>query len=334
MNQTPIIFDARWIGDHGIGRFAREVRRSWPGAADLDGDGNPADPLDSARLALHLRHHRSAFFYSPGYGAPLASRIPFAITIHDLNHIDFAPSRTAAKLLYYKLFLRPACRRASVLLTVSEYTRQRICEWSGVPAHKVVNVGNGVDPLFQSGGTRLAHPRPYLLCMGNRRAHKNEVRTLEAFAQVARRQGELDLIYSGRPSRELSARVENLGLTGRVHFLGDVSDAELAAAYRGAQVVLFASLYEGFGLPIVEAQACGTPVITSNVCALPEVAGNAALLVDPQSTEEIAGAIDKLLSDPALASNLSARGQENAARFSWDATRSKVHALINSAANA
>jgi glycosyltransferase involved in cell wall biosynthesis len=111
-----------------------------------------------------------------------------------------------------------------------------------------------------------------------------------------------------------------LGLENHMHFMGFVPEDDLPALYNGADLFAFPSLYEGFGLPVLEAMACGTPVITSNVSSLPEVAGNAALLVDPYNVDELAGAIRRILSDPALAADLRARGLERARQFSWERT--------------
>jgi glycosyltransferase involved in cell wall biosynthesis len=319
-----LFFDARWIGDHGIGRFAREVRARLPDVCDLSAAASPSSPFDTAYLAMCLRALPSnAFFYSPGYSAPLATRVPFVFTIHDLAHIDFPGSRTALKAFYYERIMKPACRRARAVLTVSEYSKARIRDWSGVNPARIINVGNGVARSFCTSGNTYAHPRPYVLCVGNRKPHKNELRMLRAFAAVAHRVPH-DLLFSGLRSGDLSHEIGALHLEDRVAFVGHVSDQQMACLYRGASALLFASLYEGFGLPVIEAMSCGTPVIVSNVCALPEVAADAALLVDPRSVEEIAAALARLLSDSSLSQTLIRRGVANARRYTWERTGSAV----------
>jgi len=324
-----LLFDARWIGDHGIGRFAREVRTRIPGAQDFQSRIKPWSAFDAAHLSLRLGSLRKpALFYSPGYSAPLTARVPFIFTIHDLNHIDCAESRTYAKELYYERVMKPACRLARAVLTVSQYSRDRICEWSGIEPGRVVNVSNGVDPVFTPIGEKYAHPRPYVLCMGNRKPHKNETRTLLAFAQLAPRISH-DLLFSGLPSDSLLKLIQETDLSGRVHFLGRRSDAELASIYRGAEALLFVSLHEGFGLPVVEAMACGTPVITSNVCALPEVAGNAARTVDPLSVDAIAAALWASLTDNTTLARVR-EGLGAVAKYSWERTGVEVRRVIES----
>jgi glycosyltransferase involved in cell wall biosynthesis len=328
-----LLFDGRWDGEHGIGRFAREMRARLPVAHELRARIAPWSPVDPAHLALRLLSApRAALFYSPGYNAPLASPVPFVFTIHDLNHIRFPDARTALKTLYYERVMKPACRRARAVVTVSAYSRADICAWSGLPPERVVDVGNGVGAQFVPAGERLAHPRPYVLCVGNRKPHKNEQRSLAAFAGIAARVPH-DLLFTGAPTPQLLQAVQARGLSGRVGFLGTLDDRRLAAAYRGAGAVLFVSLYEGFGLPVIEAQACGAPVISSDVCSLPEVAGGAALLVDPRSSSAIAAALDAVLTDPELTQRLVLAGQANCARYSWERTGAALRGVLAACAS-
>jgi glycosyltransferase involved in cell wall biosynthesis len=320
-----LIFDVRWMGEHGIGRFAREVHRRLGQVVDFDGNVPPFHPADCVYSSVRLRSdaRRSSLFFSPGYNSPLYCPMPFALTVHDLAHIDFAGARTRAKSAYYALVLKPACRRAVRVFTVSEYSRARIIDWAGVdPAH-VVNVGNGVDPIFSAEGASFRSGAPYVLCPGNRKPHKNELRALEAFAAVARGRA-LSLRFLGAPSAELLAHARKHGVAERIAFHGRMNDTQLAELYRGAELVLFPSLYEGFGLPIVESMACGTPVVTSDRAAMPDVAGGAALLVDPEDVHAMRHALRAVLDDPAKRSSLRGLGLANARRFSWEHTARKV----------
>ena len=154
---------------------------------------------------------------------------------------------------------------------------------------KVVTVYCGEDASYHSGVDPYGLQFPYMLCVSNRRLHKNEFRTVEAFAR-ARLNPDLHLVFTGEPTPELMNCIERQGISMRVHFVGTVPDAQLPCLYGSAEALVFASLYEGFGLPVLEAMACGTPVVTSNTTSLPEIAGDAALLVDPTSVEQIADA--------------------------------------------
>jgi glycosyltransferase involved in cell wall biosynthesis len=136
------------------------------------------------------------------------------------------------------------------------------------------------------------------------------------------------LVFTGHMSAELAEYIVHNRMLQSVHFIGLVPDAELPSLYRSAKALLFASLYEGFGLPVIEAMACGTPVVTSNITALPEIAGDAALLVDPTSVEQIATALRQIIEDSSLRQKLRAGGLARAAEFSWSRTTSRVRDLV------
>jgi glycosyltransferase involved in cell wall biosynthesis len=322
-----IYADQRWIGHHGIGRFARHV------LADLDYrpialTSNPAAPFDAWHLARALGElGRSDFFFSPGYNTPLFCNSPFAFVIHDLSHI-YCPENSSSMIrLYYATIMKRACHRAAAILTVSEFTRRQIIDWSGVLPEKVFNVGCGVDSAYQPGEASYGLPYPYLLCVSNRKRHKNEFRLVEAFAK-ATLDRQIHLVFTGAATPDLVNEIARQQMSSRVDFVGLVSEGKLPALYRGAEALIFPSLYEGFGLPVLEAMACGTPVVTANTTALPEVAGDAALLVDPTSIEQIAAAMERIVSDASLRQELRQKGFARAARLSWASTASKVRKVL------
>lgn len=323
-----IYYDTRWLGPHGIGRFAAEVQRRLP-LRDWGLPGSPSSPLDPARLTWAMaKLPRNATVFIPGYNAPLWPVLPFIFTVHDLNHIDVAQNSSASKRLYYRMVIRRACHTALKVLTVSEFSRQRIIDWARVAPQQVVCVGNGVDESFGPEGARYEPGFRYLLMVSSRRAHKNEERTLAAFAR-SRIDPTIRLLLTGAPTDALLAQIERLGLTRRVVFLGRVDDAQLPALYRGALALLFPSLYEGFGLPVVEAMACGIPVLTSTVTALPEVAGDAALLVDPYDVDALANGIERVLTDEALRARLRLAGPKRAAMFRWDDVAARIQRVLD-----
>lgn len=319
--------DQRWVGDHGIGRFARRVLEELH-YVPIPLRSNPAAPFDSWRLTRALRdlNGRDVFF-SPGFNTPLFCGSPFVFTIHDLSHV-YCPENSSRMIqLYYATIVKRACRRAAMILTVSDFTRHQIIEWAGLREEKVLDVGCGVDAAYRPGLETYHLPFPYLLCVSNRKEHKNEFRLVEAFAKSA-----LDvnvrLVFTGDPDAMLMRQIGKLTLHERIVFLGKVPEEKLPSLYRGAVALVFPSLYEGFGLPLIEAMACGTPVVTSNVAAMPETAGNAALLVDPTCVDEIAQAMNRITYDESLREQLRERGLARAKLFSWQTTCHRVRELL------
>lgn len=319
--------DQRWIGDHGIGRFARQVMLELQ-YSPVPLSSHPASPLDSVKLARALgKLTANDLFYSPGYNSPLFSKAPFIFSIMDLAHIDNQETVTLSKRVYYATVMRRACRMARKIVTISEFSKSRIVEWSGVAAEKVINVSCGVHSTFHPDVAPYPLPYPYLLCVSNRRPHKNEFRTVEGFARSGV-SSDIHFVFTGNPTAELTTCIQANGVADRVHFAGLVPDEQLPSLYRSAHALVFASRYEGFGLPVVEAMACGTPVVTSNVTSLPEVAGDAGILVDPNSVEEIANAIGRVVRDETLCRQMRQKGLAQARQFSWTKTAADVHTLI------
>jgi glycosyltransferase involved in cell wall biosynthesis len=243
---------------------------------------------------------------------------------------------------YARAALWTATRRADRILTVSEASKSDILRCFNVPADKIIVIYNAIDPRFlvepTEGDFARARERyqlanPFVLYVGNIKPHKNLERLIDAFDRV-RRKGfdHLRLVIIGdQISRYQGLRraVHRHKLHKHVRFLGFVSPETLAVLYRLASVFAFPSLYEGFGLPPLEAMASGTPVLSSNVSSLPEVLGDAALLVDPYSAEAIADGLAQLLSDEALRATLKARGLAKAKQYSWEDSVRRVHEIYN-----
>lgn len=328
MVDPTVHFDTRWFGAHGIGRFAAEVFRRLPEARPLAIAGpklSPFDPLASTWALMRLREGR---YFSPGFNPPLASPIPFVFTIHDLIHLKVPGESSALRRLYYETIVRPGVRKARCVLTVSEFSRRDILEWTGAdPAHVRV-VGNGVAAQFQPQGRAHAPGYPYFLHVGRRASHKNVARLLQAFAGL-RGHGGLRLLFTGPPDAATQTLARQAGVLDAIDFAGERDDDGLAMLYRGAVALVFPSLYEGFGLPVVEAMACGTAVLTSGNTSLAEVAGEShALLVDPTRADAIGQAMQQLLDDNPLRERLRAGGPARAALFNWDAVATRVRASL------
>jgi glycosyltransferase involved in cell wall biosynthesis len=320
----------RWIGDHGIGRFAAEIQKRLPFLIPFEHPRRPWDPFDPLLLSAALWRHAPSLFFSPGYNSPAVSARPFVFTLHDLNHLRVPENSNALKRAYYRYCIRPACDRAAYVLTVSEYSKAEIVQWAGIPAEKVINVGNGVDYPFIPLGPAYDIGGPYLLYVGSRKANKNIPRLLKAFA-VSGVYRDIRLVLSGGANDAVMKQVYQLGLADSITFADASSNESLAELYRGAHAFLFVSFYEGFGLPPLEAMACGTPVLTSNVCSLPEVVGDAAILVDPYDVDAIADGIRRIAGETDLRTELKRKGLAQARKFSWDQTACKTRQVLEAA---
>lgn len=326
--RLPIYFDARWNGPHGIGRFATEMQQRLSGIEALPIRGRKLSPLDPITSSAALANKKTGCYFSPGFNPPLTSPIPVAFTIHDLIHLKVPEESSAIRRLYYAAVVRPAARRGWKILTVSRHSQQDIAEWAGIPESAISVVGNGVSVTFSASGPRHTPGYPYLLHVGRRAGHKNIEGLLAAFSR-SRASRDLKLLFTGTADAFTLNIVQRHNLTARVVFSGNIDDVALAKIYRGATSLVFPSLYEGFGLPVVEAMACGTPVITSDAAATREVAGAGnALLVPAQDIDALAEAIDHIVDDSVLRAELVMRGLKRAQAFVWADVARRVEAAL------
>jgi glycosyltransferase involved in cell wall biosynthesis len=319
------MFDARWSGSHGIGRFAAEVSRRLPWRVEPIHGAHPVSRRGLVELDLLLRRARrrtgAQHFLSPGYCPPLRWPGSLSFTIHDLIHLDVIEERSVGKHLYYERVVRSAARRALVVYTVSQFSRGRIIEWSGLHEDRVVVVGNGVDERFFAAGRGLHRARPYVLHVGNHKPHKNLRRLIAAFSAL--RETDLELVLTGDACAELVEVAKRCHVADRLVFTGRVPEEQLPALYRGAVAVAIPSLHEGFGLPALEAMAAGRPVVASNASALPEVVADVGILVDPKDVESIAHGLSLAVSDSAI-ELAQHRGPLRARDFSWDVVAERL----------
>lgn len=327
---SAIHFDTRWFGPHGIGRFASELFSGLPGCVPLDiavAKLSPFDPLASSWVASKL--HAGCYF-SPGFNPPLRCPVPLFFTIHDLIHLRIPEESSAVRRLYYRTVVLPAARRATRVLTVSEHSKRDILEWSGLPAERVSVVGNGVSSAFAPEGEAYASAQPYFLHVGRRANHKNVPALIQAFA-LSGLPGQARLVFTGAPDTATVNAAARAGISGAIDFREQLDDESLASLYRGALALVFPSLYEGFGLPIVEAMACGTPVITSRGSSMAEVAGEGnALFVDPHEPAELAHAMECVAADASLRTRLRDKGMKRAGTYRWDRVIDRVRDALTS----
>jgi len=275
---------------------------------------------------------RVDLFYSPDFVLPpTLPRTRTVLTVHDLSFLHY-PDHFVPKLVRYLEQVVPrSVARADRVLADSEATRTDLIRLLGVSPGKVEVLYSGVAPRFRPGpeaGERERlkarygiGDRPYVLSVGTLQPRKNFVRLIRAFARLspaALRSAPL-LVIAGGPGwlyEEVLEEAEKHG--GRVRLLGFVDDADLPALYRNASLFVFPSFYEGFGLPVLEAMACGVPVVCSDASSLPEVAGDAVLLVDPYDEEGLAAAMERALTEKTLRAEMKTKGLQQAARFTWD----------------
>ncbi len=296
---------------------------------------------EQIRIPISLWREGVRLVHEPHYVLPPAIRCRSVVTIHDCIHLlfpQYLPGRLA--YVYAKGSMWSATRKADRILTVSEASKRDILRFFDVPPDKVSVIHNGIDERFLGAADtkrmdlvrqRYQLDHPFILYVGNIKPHKNIERLIDAFGR-ARGGGpeNLKLIIIGDELSKYPAlrqAVHRHRLDKYVRFLGFQPHETLAAFYRLARAFVFPSLYEGFGLPPLEAMACGTPVVTSNVSSLPEIAGGAALLVDPHDTDAIAEGIRRAVNDEALRADLIARGLARAREFSWAQSVAKIHRI-------
>lgn len=349
---STLAIDVRMLRSSGIGRY---IRNTVPLVVDsLRGVpitclGRQSDNLSlqqqasaarfrffepsiySIREQVEFSSLRNSFslFWSPHYNVPLAHQGKLLVTIHDLNHLHI---RAAHKRLYAELMFRAVKRKASMVLINSEFTANEVMSRIGLAKEKIVVTPLGVDDFWRrSDSSEPPHPKPYLLCVGNVKPHKNLARLMRAFKLLADRIPH-DLVIVGKTegfiTADKGAQQSAKELGSRVCFAGEANDVELKRYYSHATALVFPSLYEGFGLPPLEAMACGCPVAVSRAAALPEVCGDAALYFDPYDVPDMAFKVKQLIDDGSLRDDLRARGIVRSQTFRWERCAARTSEVI------
>jgi len=311
-----------------------------------------SDRLDHFAFPWFLRGLSPSLTHIPLNRVPLLMPQPYVVTVHDMASLLFEERPSTLRRQGRRFLFRRGLARAARVIAVSEATKRNVEEILGIPRARIRRVYNAADPAFLSPpGPRRSEEQqrileryqinyPYLLYAGNIRRHKNVPRLVEAFA-VVREQlashpvykdlrlviiGDTISLYPDVRAAVIKSRVEPV-----VRFLGFVPFEALRCFYEFAAAFVFPSRYEGFGLPPLEAMACGAPVVVSNVSSLPEVVGDAAVQVNPEIVFDIARGIRQVLLDEDLRADLIRRGKEQAARFSWDTAAREVLTIYKEA---
>jgi glycosyltransferase involved in cell wall biosynthesis len=277
--------------------------------------------------------------HGPNFVVPPAWMAGRLVTVHDvtmLNHPELCTEDT----LEFPSLLQRALDRGAWVHTVSEFVRGEVIDRLRVPPARVVAIPNGVTPAppgDASRGRSLAKSERYLLAIGTIEPRKDFPRLVDAFDRVAATHGDVTLVIAGPDgwgSDALRAAARRARHRDRIVRLGWVTDEDRNALLRGASVFVYPSIYEGFGLPPLEAMSAGAPVVTTRAGGITEVVGDAAVLIDPGDTDALAEAIARVLDDATLADDLRARGFANVERFSWDRTARDLAALYRQIAQA
>ena len=288
-------------------------------------------------MPAHLKADRPDLVHVQ-YTGPLRSSIPTVVTVHDVSYLDYPEYFTHFRAAQLKLTVGRTMRGAACVLTPSEFSRREILRHYPVDEDRVVVVPNAVSSRFRPVDRSLARarvterhdiPGPFVLTVGDLQPRKNHLGLLAAFEAMIRAHPELphQLVFVGKEtwySPVLHQAVNRSGIADRVHFTGFVDDEDLVDFYGACDLFVFPSFYEGFGLPILEAMACGRAVASSATTAMPEVADSAGILFDPTSREEMTRAMIDVLVDPELRRRLERLGQSRASIFSWEAAASKT----------
>jgi len=263
---------------------------------------------------------------------------PFIVTVHDLVRSCFRYAQeTISERVLLKLDIK-GIKRASHIIADSQNTRKDLIKYLKISENRITVIYPGVDhSIFKPYNIKLLDKR-YILYVGSERPRKNLGRLLEAFAKLKTEFPELKLVKVGTPGRSetyrrnMMAKLDSLGITQDVIFVDFISELDLAHYYSSATLLAYPSLYEGFGLPPLEAMACGCPVVTSNSSSLPEVIGEAGIMVNPNDTESLAQAMRQVLTDSKLRDDMIRKGLEQAKRFSWKKTAEQTQEVYNKAA--
>jgi glycosyltransferase involved in cell wall biosynthesis len=317
--------------ESGLDRYSQEIAKrldvkkitcrrylSLPKACKL------ARSIRSEGSIVHLPNHNFARY-------ALFLNQPFIVTVHDLARCCFNFDReTVGEKILLNLDKR-YIKRANQIIAVSENTKSDLVSYLKIPESKISVIYNGVDhDIFKPyhvrpHNIRLCN-RPYILCVGSERRRKNLGRLFESFAALKREFPELKLVKLGSPGRCKEFRsqtlktLSRLGITEDVVFVDHISEKDLAYYYSSAALLAYPSLYEGFGLPPLEAMACGCPVVTSNISSLPEVVGEAGIMLNPYDTRSLVQAMRQVLTDSELRDSMVRKGLEQSKKFSWEST--------------
>lgn len=279
-------------------------------------------------LPLRTTYYKADLLHCPAMRVPVKLNIPAIVTIYDIIPLIFPRLFRARDAILLNFHIRQSIKRADLVLTISNSSKQDIMKYFKIASDKIKVVYLPKDPLFYPRDKKQIDKvldsygikEQYFLCVGNIEPRKNLLRVLKAFSSIGSRNS-CQLVIVGQhltDYRRILLEVSRMNLDDRVKLIGFVTDEELAALYSGSVALVYPSLYEGFGLPLLEAMACGCPVISSNNSSIPEVVGSAGILVDPYNVDDIRGAMENVISDKSLVDSLRQTGVIQASKFTLE----------------
>lgn len=343
---VKLAIDARKAYDGGIGRYIRCLARALvdleptlelsllappsmpdflPGASRVAYDAGLYTVRELFETGARVRRAGSELFHEPHYTLPFRIPVPSVVTIHDTIHLDRAEHLGPVRRGYARAMLRSAARRAAQVITVSECARRDIVRHTGIDAARVTVTPLGVEPAFfdvpaelgRRARRTLGLEAPFVLFVGALKRHKNPIGLVEAF--VAADLPEAHLVFVGSGSEDIAGRARARGVAERV-IVRTADDEVLRGLYREARIFVMPSLYEGFGLPLLEAMAAGTAAIASRAASIPEVGGDTPVYVTPGDHAELAGALRRLWTDEEERRARAEAARARARSFTWART--------------
>lgn len=360
MKPAHYVLDARTASPHfpGIGRYVRSLAAALvpllepserlnlitdpqypvelPAVDTVPVAASPFSASQQWQVPQVLRPLAADLYHSPYYLMPYRPGVRTILTVYDVIPLRYPQFSSARSRLLFRVTTRLALAAAKQVIAITESARRDFIAEFGIRPDRITAVPLAADPAFQpqppaeieAVRAKLQLPRRFVLYLGSNKPHKNLVGLVNAWSEllVGDGVGDAELVVAGAWDPRYPEARELAGSLGdpKIHWIGPVGDAELPALYTAATAFVFPSRFEGFGLPVIEAMACGVPVICSNVTALPEVAGDAAILVDPDDKGGLTAALGRMLNDEALRADLRERGLARAADFSWTKTAAQT----------
>jgi len=285
-----------------------------------------------ARVRKYSTQHNHDLYHETGFVPVAATNLPIIYTLYDLSLAKYSEEHPRERVWFFNLFFKRRLPYAAHIITISEFMRREMIHELQLAPERVTAIPLAPDTSFfprqHQDITKMLDfknlPKEYILCVGTLEPRKNLALLIKALALIPSKIPLILVGWHGWGDKKWLQDIQGLGLEGRVYRTGYIDEETLACLYSGARIFIYPSLYEGFGLPVLEAMSCGCPVLCSHAASLPEVAGDAALFFDPHSSQDLAQAIERLLGSEQLRLSFAQRGLQRARAFSWDKTAEKT----------